>query len=154
MTLPIIIMLLLVRHTTERSGGCGGGNLVQGAGQLPQIPRWCGNNLVAFVFNLCEMMSHFNRLSSVMTLQQNDQKAITNVLCLIHNPAFKKVTSKPAPICRYCKAKHFLTYMKCTEIWMNFKRNLQSSSSVWAFFDQFNFYWTLPYVYFNILSFF
>ena len=50
----------------------------------------------------------------------------------------------------------FKMQIKChfTEIWMNFKRHLQSSSSVWAFFDQFNFYWTLPYVYFNILSFF
>ena len=35
-----------------------------------------------------------------MTLQQNDQKAITNNLCLIHNPTSKKVTSKPALIHR------------------------------------------------------
>ena len=35
---------------------------------------------------------------------------------------------------------------------MNLKRHLQSSRSVWAFFDQFNIYWTLTYVYFDILT--
>ena len=39
-------------------------------------------------------------------------------------------------------------------IWMNLKWHLQSSRSVWAFFDQFNIYWTLSYVSLNILAFF
>ena len=37
---------------------------------------------------------------------------------------------------------------------MNLKRHLQSSRSVWTFFDQIIIFWTLPYVLFNILALF
>ena len=35
---------------------------------------------------------------------------------------------------------------------MNSKRHLQKSRSIWAFLDQFNSFWTLPYVLLNILA--
>ena len=42
----------------------------------------------------------------------------------------------------------------CTAIWMNLKRHLQSSNSVWTFFDQLSIFWILLYVLFNILALF
>ena len=41
-----------------------------------------------------------------------------------------------------------------TAIWMNLKRHLQSSNSVWTFFDQLSIFWILLYVLFNILALF